>query len=662
MKKEFDFAKEFGEIDEKLVENAGKEWKRPKCSVFQLYSRKIASVAVIAVLCLVVVLCNSSVQASVRSFTTKIGEAFGFTKDLSSYAEIVNQTQTVNGISLTLKEVIVDDRVLMVSVHTDAKQEMLALWINQEKTLINGEKHMVYETMETAGNDGDVYAPQRDTVLAQIYEDQILPEGEVNVHLVLEAGEADLEGGEGEAEFVYDFVITAEELKSKTIKQELEMVIGEPGVEKRNLTLKELTMNDLYCRITVTGITRDDDWANWYDLKLKGKDSLGNPVTLTGGNFISDDEMLFVTHFFGDYEDGEVIGEDELLMSVPDKDCEYLDLQLYERKIILDDTEEVSEDVEEVLEDVEGVLEDVEEVSDDTEEVFAVPKAGDAQEDYGWEPVGEPFCIPIKRNSLTQNGKENNVRETEAAHASDSTEYMIYQDVKLYRNPQPDQVCIKVEPAGIRENLYYYFIPAGEAQEKLKSYMDGLKDKWQQHDMRWQGRKEAGYQICYQGKEYMAFEDGCLYATDTDDERGVLESLVEEKELCEFVQQLLAEHLAYEAVDVTQIKDIVSAKLNVCSIGTNWEACSQTITDKATLELFEDWFQNATYIFGGADCGNNDSCLELTLANGEIIKLSLATDSCPNFGVNGVYYEYRTEPYADNSKFWECFDEIPWDL
>ncbi len=451
-------------------------------------------------------------------------------------------------------------------------------------------------------------------------------------------------------------------MKSKTIKQELEMVIGEPGVEKRNLTLKELTMNDLYCRMIVTGITRDDDWANWYDLKLKGTDSLGNPVTLTGGSFISDDEMLFVTDFFGDYEAGEVIGEDEFQMAVPDKDCEYLDLQLYERKINLDDTEEVSEDVEGVSEDVEGVLEDAEEVSDDIEEVFAVPKAGDAQENYGWEPVGEPFCIPIKRNSLTQNGKENNVRETETAHASDSTEYMIYQDVKLYRNPQPDQVCIKVEPSGIREDMYYYFIPAGEAQEKLKSYMDGLKDKWQQHEMRWQGRKEAGYQICYQGKEYMVFEDGCLYATDNDDERGLLESLVQEKELCEFVQQLLAEHLAYEAVDVTQIKDIVAATLNVCSIGTNWEACSQTITDKATLELFEDWFQNATYIFGGADCGNNNSCLELTLANGEIIKLSLATDSCPNFGVNGVYYEYRTEPYADNSKFWECFDEIPWDL
>ena len=109
MKREFDFAAAFGEIDEKLVEEAGKEWKRGKGSVFRLYSRKIACAVAAVVLCLAMAW-NSSVQAAVKAFTTKIGEAFGFTKDLSSYTELIDQTQTINGISLTLKEVIVDDR------------------------------------------------------------------------------------------------------------------------------------------------------------------------------------------------------------------------------------------------------------------------------------------------------------------------------------------------------------------------------------------------------------------------------------------------------------------------------------------------------------------------------------------------------------------------
>lgn len=88
MKKEFDFSKEFGEIDENLVENAGKEWSRKKYDVFQLYSRKIAGVAILAMVC-IAAMSNSRVQAAVREFTTKIGEVLGFAKDLSSYTEII---------------------------------------------------------------------------------------------------------------------------------------------------------------------------------------------------------------------------------------------------------------------------------------------------------------------------------------------------------------------------------------------------------------------------------------------------------------------------------------------------------------------------------------------------------------------------------------------
>ena len=54
------------------------------------------------------------------------------------------------------------------------------------------------------------------------------------------------------------------------------------------------------------------------------------------------------------------------------------------------------------------------------------------------------------------------------------------------------------------------------------------------------------------------------------------------------------------------------------------------------------------------------ACLELTLANGEVVSLSVAADSCPNFAVNGVYYDYRPTAVWDSREFYECFDEIPW--
>ncbi len=388
MKKDFIFSKEFGEIDGELVERAGKEWDRKKQNIFRLYSRKIAGIAILALFCATAA-SNSRVQAAVMEFTTKIGEALGFTKDLSPYTEIIDRTQTKNGISLTLKEVILDDRVLMVSVHADfGRENEGALWVNDEKTLINGQHHMTYESMESAGSDTDTFKPERDTVLVQVYEDQILPDGDVDVHLVLEGVKLEDLGDavalpdayeEKTIEFIYDFVITPAELKAKTTKQKLDITVGVSGEEKKNLTLKELSMNDLYCRIIAEGVTWDDDWPNKYELKLKGTDSFGNSVSFVGGRFLSENEMLFATDFLGDYESGQTIEDDEFQMSVPDKDCDYLDLQLYERKMIW-------EGVEEVLDEEEGIY---------------AQESGEAwgtyleEENYGWEPVGEPFRVMI---------------------------------------------------------------------------------------------------------------------------------------------------------------------------------------------------------------------------------------------------------------------------
>lgn len=391
MKNEFNFSREFGEIDEKLVESAGREWNRKRNDVFWLYSRKIAGIALLVMFCIAAV-SHSSVQAAIRRFTTKIGEAFGFTKDLSSYTKMLHQTQTKDGISLTLQEVILDDRVLAVCVRADFGEEQEGtLWVNDEKTMINGQWHMAYESMQSAGADTDIFEPQRDTVLVQIYEDQILPDGDVAVHLVLEGikmldlGDAIAlpEGYEEKGtEFVYDFVMTPEELRAKTVKQDLQAAVGEGGAGEKNLTLKELAMNDLYCRILAEGVTWDDDWPNQYELKLKGTDSFGNPVSFEEGRFLTQNELLFTTTFFGDYEMGEEIADDEIQLSVPDKECEYLDLQLYERKIIW-------EGEPEFLDEEEGIYG---QESGEPRETYA------EEENYGWEPVGKPVRLTITQD------------------------------------------------------------------------------------------------------------------------------------------------------------------------------------------------------------------------------------------------------------------------
>ena len=106
---------------------------------------------------------------------------------------------------------------------------------------------------------------------------------------------------------------------------------------------------------------------------------------------------------------------------------------------------------------------------------------------------------------------------------------------------------------------------------------------------------------------------------------------------------------------IIYIKDIVSAKLDVKSAFTSGQFYSQTITDAETLQKFEEWFSNAEYMYGGTECGTQYACLELTLANGDVMKLSMATDSCPNFHIDGVAYDYRPVSDWNNSEFYKYF-------
>ncbi len=231
----------------------------------------------------------------------------------------------------------------------------------------------------------------------------------------------------------------------------------------------------------------------------------------------------------------------------------------------------------------------------------------------------------------------------------------------LYRQPEADKVCIRVEPSLVREDTGGYYIPEGRYQEGIQRALEKLPPEGEPYAKRWEGRKETGWRIAYKNVEIMALEGGYLYYLYVDDEKGDMEYFTEASELCDYIQTMLQDKLGYYPFHPADIRDIVSATLEVRSIFTDYQFYRQTITDRETLEKFEDWFSNAEYIFGGAECGNSNSSLQLFLADGKNVRLSVATDSCPNFGINGVYYDYRPEPVWDNREFFECFDEIPWE-
>ena len=234
------------------------------------------------------------------------------------------------------------------------------------------------------------------------------------------------------------------------------------------------------------------------------------------------------------------------------------------------------------------------------------------------------------------------------------------QNIMLYEQPESDKVCIKVQPAMIAEYAYYYYIPTDKDQEWLSAQVEALDLEGQPFDKRWEGHKEKGWQIIYNDMEIRVFEGGYLYYT-YDDEKGLKECFIEAPKLCDDIQTMLTEEIGYQNYDVSDIKDIVSAKLDVKSMFTGGKLYSQTITDDKTLQKFEAWFRNAEYMYVGTECGTQCACLELILANGDVVKLSMATDSCPNFHIGGVAYDYRPVTDWNNSEFYKCFNEIPWE-
>ncbi|MDC7286469.1 DUF4179 domain-containing protein [Blautia schinkii] len=382
MIKEFDFSKEFGEIDEELIESAGNKWSGQKRYVIQLYERKIACAVMIVALG-VALASNSKVQAAVSQLTTKISEMFGFSKDLTSYTEIIDEKQTKNGIPLTVKEVVVDNRVILVLVETDFVKngKTPALWINYEKTTINGRQYLPSQTFASEGGEAEILNEQKTTTLAVVYDDPILSADRADIHLVIEAGDTVRLPGQkldSMAEFSYDFTCTAEEIAASTIRQNPNITIPVQVIESGNLSLDEFIMNDLYCQIVASGISPDEEFSERYELKLKGTDSFENPVSLLQGNFRNKNELVFATNFSGDYEFGDIVEEDEFQMSVPDKDCSYVELQLYMRELNWKQETVIQYGGEYYP--------------------AMIQEIPSKEDNYGWEPVGERFRIAINRD------------------------------------------------------------------------------------------------------------------------------------------------------------------------------------------------------------------------------------------------------------------------
>ena len=55
----------------------------------------------------------------IKNITLSIGETLGFPKSIESYTEVLNTSKEDKGITVTLKEVVLDNGVLLTRVHAE---------------------------------------------------------------------------------------------------------------------------------------------------------------------------------------------------------------------------------------------------------------------------------------------------------------------------------------------------------------------------------------------------------------------------------------------------------------------------------------------------------------------------------------------------------------
>ena len=393
--KKFDFSKEFGNIDPKYISEAEGEWKGKKKAWAPSFWSKLAVACVILAL-ISTVLSNPKVQAAIKSLALSIGETLGFQKEIESYTEDLNISRSDQGITVNLKEVVLDEGVLLFRVHAeiDAPEENqqeksvdissfknTGITLDMDKTTINGQKldeymnaeYSPYSVDDLLDADADRDEEEYDRVQEYRFHAPTDLGENPEVHFVLNAFDYD-DWEKSVAEFTFDFNISREKILKQTTNKKLENISVQ--TEEGTVTLKDIFLNKLQSSISADV---PEKLFQKYDVELRGTDSTGNKVRYE----LRDDAETgainriwkFKTDFWRTYGSA---GDDER-PEIPDPESEYLELQFY---LKCDDIMESS----------------VTETYDLDDDTYAEEegKVYDASDDSAWKAVGEKIRINIR--------------------------------------------------------------------------------------------------------------------------------------------------------------------------------------------------------------------------------------------------------------------------
>ena len=375
--KKFDFSKGFGNIDPKYISEAEGEWKGKKKAWAPSFWSKLAAACVILAL-ISTVLSNPKVQAAIKNLALSIGETLGFQKEIEPYSEALNISQTDHGITANIKEVVLDEGVLLFRVHAEIDNteenekkktanissfRNTGITLDMGKTTINGQKLDEYMNAEYSPYsvddllDADADSDEKEYDRVQEYHFHAPTDLGENpeIHLVLNAFDYD-DWEKSVAEFTFDFNISREKILKQTTNKELENISVQ--TEEGTVTLKDIFLNKLQSSISADV---PEKLFQKYEVELRGTDSKGNKVRYE----LKDDAET------------EAISRNWKFKTDPDS--EYLELQLYLK----------SDDI------MESNITETYDLDDDT---YAEEegKVYDVADDSEWKAVGEKIRINIR--------------------------------------------------------------------------------------------------------------------------------------------------------------------------------------------------------------------------------------------------------------------------
>lgn len=337
----FKFLEAMGNIDDELIYQSCQPWQKKRGSkMLAFHPRKVAVCAVLLLALCLTGIFHPQVKAAIRHFTTKIAEIMGVSNDLLPYTDIIGASQTEEGVTVTLEEVILAENHLYTAFRIDW-EDGLELGKDMQSPDIGIGHDTKFNGVEIATVSSEIWMPEmeagsgnsQNVLAAFVYNDDSLPYDISEVELEMQVFLTTDWQSEG-IPFTFHFSTSKEELQKDTFSMTVDYELKASGGAA--LRLQKFQFNQVFSQISA----RPNDIFNEKMFEknyiLQGTDSVGNPIRY---------EMS------GGLEDNLIFG---CVGKLPSADSEWIELQLYEAEIPSSEEQEIMNDVAVREEDLQG--------------------------------------------------------------------------------------------------------------------------------------------------------------------------------------------------------------------------------------------------------------------------------------------------------------------